>query len=509
MTSLSRPLLLVFALSLVAGCGTLPADRAQALRQSAITAVTPALHSLPPLFDDLEHRTFSFFWERANPVNGLIPDRWPSRSFSSIAAVGFGLTAYGVGAERGWITRAQATQRTLVTLRFFANAAQGDAAQGMTGTHGFFYHFIKMDTGTRDANCELSTVDTSLLLGGILFAQSYYDRDNADEAEIRALADSIYRRVDWAWAQARPPKIAMGWTPEGGMQGYDWSGYNEALLVYVLALGSPTHPLGKDAYDAWTSTYPRTWGTFQGQQHLGFAPLFGHQYSHTWLDLRGVQDGYMRGRGLDYFENSRRAVLSQRAYAIANPSGWNGYGANVWGLTASDGPIDAQFTFNGRLHKFQTYAPRGAGLDYILDDGTLAPTAAAASLPFAPQLVIPAVTEMHRRYGKDIYRQYGFIDAFNPSFNYSVTLKQGKLAPGLGWVDDDYLGIDQGPIVLMIENYRSELVWTVMRRNRYIRRGMERAGFRGGWIAAEAVGSANTDAANTDAAAHAAPEVAH
>ena len=470
-----------------AGCKstapTLP--NAIPLPAEATTAITTPQASpapLPPLFDDLERRSFNYFWELGNPANGLVPDRWPSKSFSSIAAVGFGLTTYGVGAERGWISRDQAIERTLATLRFFDRAPQGPAAEGMTGYKGFFYHFLKMDTGARDAKCELSTVDTTLLLGGALFSQSYFDRATPAETEIRQLAERIYRRVQWDWAQVRAPRISMGWSPEKGALAYDWHGYNEALLVYILALGSPTHPVGVDAYQAWTSTYDKNWGIFHGQEHLSFPPLFGHQYSHVWLDLRGVQDDYMRGRGIDYFENSRRAVLSQRAYAIANPQNWEGYGENVWGLTASDGPVDATFDYKGEKRLFRTYSARGAGIEYTIDDGTIAPTAAAASLPFAPEVVIPAVTEMHRRYGQHIYQQYGFIDAFNPSFHYDVPLQHGKVVKGMGWMDNDYIGIDQGPIVLMIENHRSELVWKVMRKNPHIRRGLERAGFTGGWL---------------------------
>ena len=448
---------------------------------AAAVTVAPD-HAVPPLLEDLEHRTFNYFWELGRADNGLVPDRWPSKSFASIAAVGFGLTSYGVGAERGWISRDQAIERTLATLRFFADAPQGDAAQGMTGYKGFFYHFLKMDSGARDANCELSTVDTTLLLGGVLFAQSYYDRDDPREADIRALAEQIYRGVDWTWAQNHAPLISMGWRPETGMIEHDWRGYNEALLVYILALASPTHPVGQDAYAAWTATYDESWGTFQGQEHLSFAPLFGHQYSHVWLDLRGIQDAYMRGKGIDYFENSRRAVLSQRAYAIENPMDWTGYGADIWGLTASDGPIDATLPFKGEPRLFKTYTARGAGIRHIFDDGTIVPTAAAASLPFAPEVVVPAVEAMHARYGRWIYRQYGFADAFNPSFQYDVPLHHGKVHAGMGWVDEDYIGIDQGPIVLMIENHRSGLVWDVMRRNAHIRRGLQRAGFGGGWL---------------------------
>jgi hypothetical protein len=211
--------------------------------------------------------------------------------------------------------------------------------------------------------------------------------------------------------------------------------------------------------------------------------LFGHQYSAIWIDFRGIQDDYMRRHGIDYFENSRRAVLSQQAYALDNPQQWEGYGKNVWGLSASDGPIDATIQYKGHARLFQTYAARGAGIEYVLDDGTLAPTAAAGSIAFAPEIVIPAIQEMQRRYGKEIYGEYGFFDAFNPSFTFKdAKLHHGRLVDGMGWVDTDYLGIDQGPIVLMIENYRSDFVWSVMRRNLHIRRGLERAGFSGGWL---------------------------
>ena len=462
----------------IAGCKQQPAE------PKATGAAPPAeeARTLPPLVDDLERRTFDFFWETGNPVNGLVPDRWPTPSASSIAAVGFGLTAYGVGVERGWISREQAVDRTLATLRFFARAPQGRNEKGASGYKGFFYHFIDMDSGLRAGVNELSTVDSALLFGGVLFAQTYYDQDNRKEDEIRRLAEKIYRRADWTWAQERKPLISMGWSPEEGMLAYDWHGYNEALLVYVLALASPTHPVGKDAYDAWASSYPRTWGKFHGQEHLSFPPMFGHQYSHVWIDFRGIQDEFMRGKGIDYFENSRRAAYAQQAYAVENPGGWKGYGKDVWGLTASDGPIDASFEYDGSTRLFRTYTARGAGIEHVVDDGTIVPTAAAGSIAFAPEIVIPTIEAMRARYGKDIYGEYGFLDAFNPSFTFAdAKLQHGRVTDS-GWVDGDYLGIDQGPIVLMIENYRSGFVWEVMRRNPHIQRGLQRAGFSGGWL---------------------------
>lgn len=437
--------------------------------------------------DDLERRTFDFFWETTRADNGLAPDRWPSAPFSSVAAVGFALSAYPIGVERGWVHREQAVERTLTTLRFLYDAPQGAQATGATSYKGFFYHFLDLDTGTRYADwVELSSVDTALLLGGVLFAQSYFDGESDDEAEIRRLAEAIYARVDWPWMQVRSPLIAMGWFPEHGFIEHDWKGYNEAMLVYLLALGSPSHPIAADAWAAWTQTYDRSWGNFHGQEHLAFAPQFGHQYSHVWVDFRGIRDHYMRRRGIDYFENSRRATYAQRAYAIANPMDWRGYGENIWGLSASDGPQSITLPIDGELRQFRHYSARGpafaGGVADGFDDGTIAPTAAIASLPFAPEIVSPAIATLHARYGEQIYARYGFVDAFNPSFRYPVPLKTGRIVPGVGWVAGDYLGIDQGPILAMIENHRSGLIWRVMRSNPHLRRGLLRAGFDGGWL---------------------------
>ena len=424
-----------------------------------------------PFLTDLEERTFRFFWDTANPENGLIPDRYPTPSFASIAAVGFGLTAYPIGVERGYVTRAAARQRVLLTLRFFRRAPN---------QHGFFYHYLDMKTGKRANDSEVSTVDTALLLAGVLFCQSYFDTQNPREVEIRKLADEIYRRVEWTWAQPRPPGVALAWTPEQGFSNDDWRGYNEAMLVYLLALGSPTHPVSPQAWSLWTSTYDKQWGTLYDQTFLSFAPLFGHQYTHVWVDFRGIRDAYMRQHGLDYFENSRRATYTQRRYAIANPQHWQAYGKDIWGMSASDGPGPSREPYLGKDRSFMNYAARGVGIGQILDDGTIAPTAAISSLPFAPEIVLPATLEMYHRFGSSIYSSYGFLDAFNASFP-GANVKPGE--HDAGWVDPDYLGIDQGPILAMIENYRSDLVWRVMRNDAYLRRGLERAGFSGGWLA--------------------------
>jgi hypothetical protein len=463
----------------LAGMAMAPAH-AQAQTAAAPAALPPLYAAHAAMLDDLSERTFRFFWETANPANGIVPDRYPTPSFGSIAAVGFGLTAYTIGVDRGYITRAQAIERVLATLRFFRNAPQGPDAQGMTGYKGFFYHFLDMKTGARSSNCELSTVDTALLLGGVLHVQSYFTGQDAKEAEIRRLADEIYRGVDWTWAASNHPNaVALAWDPKEGLSKYDWRGYNEAMLVYVLGIGSPTHPLPASSWGDWTSTYAHSWGKVYGQEHLAFPPQFGHQYSHLWIDFRGIQDPFMRQHGLDYFENSRRASYAQQAYAVANPEACKGYGANLWGVTASDGPEDVVIDDHGKMRKFISYAGRGMG---HYDDCTMAPTGAAASIAFAPEIAIPAIEHMRSQYGSQIYGKYGFLDAFNPTFDFDVHIKHGRRVPGFGWVDTDYLGIDQGPIVGMIANYRDGSVWRVMRTNPYIRAGLVKAGFTGGWL---------------------------
>jgi hypothetical protein len=450
----------------------------------ASTGTSPVVD---PFLVDLQQRTFHFFWDTANPKNGLVPDRFPSPSYSSVAAVGFALTAYPVGIERGYVTRPQARKRVLTTLRFFRNAPQGHAVKGMAGYKGFYYHFLDMKTGQRYDDSELSTVDTAIFLAGALFCQSYFQGDHPEEVEIRRLVDELYRRVDWQWAQPHAPAISLGWSPEEGFLEYDWRGYNEAMLVYLLALGSPTHPVGPEAWAEWTSTYDTaSWRTAFGQEFLNFAPLFGHQYTHVWIDFRKLQDAYMRRRGMDYFENTRRAVYAQRAYAIANPRDCKHYSATIWGLTASDGPADTKVGHGPTARVYRTYAARGAGGSDAYDDCTLAPTAVVGSLPFAPEVVLPAVLDMHKQFGEYIYSKYGFLDAFNTNFDATVPVTQGRCVKGFGWVDDDYLGIDQGAIFAMIENYRSAMIWGVMRKNPYVRNGLTRAGFDGGWLTASA-----------------------
>jgi hypothetical protein len=477
-----RLLALLLAAPLLAGCSASTAGPAEP---------NPDSTGQPPvaLFPDtLEERTFRFFWETANPANGLVPDRWPDPPFSSVAAVGFALGAYPVGVERGYVSRAEARDRTLATLRFLWNAPQGPAPGGVTSYRGFFYHFLDMDTGLRYRDVELSTIDTALLMAGVLAAQQYFDDGSPAEEEIRTLADSLYRRVEWDWMQLPSGLISMGWKPDQGRFTFGYEGYDEAMILYLLALGSPTHPVAATAWPAFTRTYP--WLDFYGQTHVNFAPLFGHQYSQIWVDFRGIQDEFMRRHGSDYFENSRRATLAQRSYAIANPNGWKDYGENVWGLTASDGPVGGKFLVDGRERTFHTYWARGAAATAINDDGTIAPTAAGGSIPFAPEVAFPALLEMRRRYGEHLFGQYGFLDAFNPTLDDpAIPVTAGRVVPGVGWFDTQYLGIDQGPIVLMLENHRTGLIWELMKKSPYIVRGLCRAGFTGGWIQGRCTGA--------------------
>ncbi len=445
------------------------------------------VRALPPLFEDLEERTFRFFWETVNRENGLVPDRWPSPSFSSIAAVGFGLTCYAIGVERGFCARTEARDLTLTTLRFFWNAPQGAAPAGTTGHAGFFYHFLDMKSGRRFRNVELSSVDTAILLMGVLFAGAYFDREQPAEAEIRKLAAAIYARADWNFFRSDGRRaISMGWHPETGLIERNWEGYNEGMFIYVLALGAPAHAVPSDSWQAWTRTYPSFWRGEGDTRHLAFAPLFGHQYSHVWIDFRGIRDEPMRQAGLDYFENSRRATYANRAYCAANPMRWEGYSRDVWGLTACDGPGSFELVYKGEKRTFHGYAARGPlGQPDERDDGTIAATAALGSLPFAPEIVIPCVEALHRQHGSRLYSKYGFLDSFNPSFKYQgLKVERGDVDPQGGWVDSDYLGIDQGPILAMTANYRDDFVWKHMRKVPAIRHGLQRAGFTGGWLSA-------------------------
>jgi hypothetical protein len=439
----------------------------------------PPEAAAPPVpfsLDELQKRTFDYFWDLADTVNYQIPDRYPTLTFSSIAATGFGLTSYLVGVERGYITREQAAERVQKTLQILWDLPQGPDEEGVSGYKGLFYHFLTLDKALRFKQVELSTIDTGLLMAGVLSAMTYFDQDTETEQSIRQLADALYRRVEWDWALTDSMRLSMGYHPEKGFIQNDWHGYNEAMILILMAIGSPTHSIPAEGWQSWCDTYQ--WATFQGQEHLNFAPLFGHQYSHMYIDFREIQDPYMKAKGIDYFENSRRATLANRAYCIENPGGFIGYGENIWGLTACDGPANDKHMWNGREIQFRTYWARGASAFEINDDGTITPTAAGGSVPFAPEVCIPALQAMWEEYYDQLVDDYGFRDAFNPTYTFGEGNENG-------WFDVDYIGIDQGPILIQIENHRSGFVWDLMKRNPYIVEGLKKAGFTGGWLDAQ------------------------
>ena len=420
--------------------------------------------------ETLQRETFSYFLHFTNPQNGLVRDKsapdWPA----SIAATGLALAVYPVAVERQFITRMAAVKIVLATLRFFWTSPQGPEPDA-TGYKGFYYHFLDMQSGRRVWQCELSTVDSAILLAGAMTAGAYFDANTAEEEEIRALADALYRRADWPWAQNNAATVTHGWKPESGFLRYRWEGYDEALVLYILGLGSPTHPLPEASYAVWASTYE--WKTSYGYDYLYAGPLFTHQISHLWIDFRGIRDAFMRDKGIDYFENTRRATYVQQQYAIENPLKLAGYGKDCWGISASDGPGPETIKVNGIERQFFDYL--GRGVPYGPDDGTIAPWAVAASLPFAPEIVLPALDYCTHDLKLKISEHYGFRASFNPTF--ATASGDPK-----GWVSPWYFGLNEGPTILMVENYRTGFLWQLMRGSPYIADGLRRAGFDGGWL---------------------------
>ena len=419
--------------------------------------------------DKLQRDTFQYFLKESNRANGMVPDSTRKGSHASIAAIGFALTAYTIGVEHGMITRAEAIERTLTTLRFFRGSEQSEAPEA-TGYKGFYYHFLHMDTGRRAWESELSMIDSAFLLTGILTSAAYFDGAAPEEREIRSLVEELYARADWQWALNAGETVSMGWKPESGFLPNRWEGYNEALILYVLALASPAHPIPAGSYKAQTRTY--CWMELYGQEFLYAGPLFIHQLSHMWIDFRGIQDDFMREKGIDYFENSRRATYVQQQYAIRNPLGFKGYNEHCWGITASDGPGPACLKIEGVERCFFDYAARA--VPYGPDDGTIAPWAAIASLPFAPEIVLPAIQYFNEVY-PEMVSKYGFKCSFNPTF-------ERRTGKGRGWISQGYYGLDQGPIVMMIENHRTGFLWELMKKCTAIVAGLRKAGFTRGWL---------------------------
>ncbi|MGH7639218.1 MAG: glucoamylase family protein [Gemmatimonadaceae bacterium] len=414
----------------------------------------------------LQERTYSYFARACNPENGLIQDSTRPDAAASIAGSGMALGCLVAAADRGLEARPAAAARARTILEFLMSAEQSDRPTA-AGYKGFFYHFLDMQSGRRTRASELSTIDSAILFAGALVAAEYFDSSSADERAIRELGHALYERAEWRW-MLRNGAVSHGWRPESGFLRYDWRGYNEALFLMILALGSPRHAIPRESYREWLSTY--RWRKIYGHEYLYAGPLFTHQLSHLWIDFRGIHDSYMKERCIDYFENSRRATYVQRAYASHNPRGFKGYGENAWGVTASDGPATDAEPTTRRGRRFLGYHARG--VPFGPDDGTLSPWAIVASLPFAPEIVVPAMRHLDATY-PDINNHYGYESSFNPSYPERTAT---------GWISRWHYAIDQGPLVLMVDNYLSGLMWRMTRKCEYIVRGLKRAGFSGGWL---------------------------
>lgn len=425
------------------------------------------------LISSLQRGAFAYFEHETNPETGLTADSSRGGSPASIAATGMALACYPVSVERGCLKRASAIRKTLAALRFFVRAPHGDwkGTNGEAiGRDGFYFHFLDIQTGRRIWKSELSSIDTALLLAGALTARAYFDLDTADEREIRELGEVLYRRADWNWMRNEKMAVSHGWKPKRGFLPYCWTGYSEALLLYILGLGSPTHALPPESYAAFVADFK--WKKIYGHEYVYAGPLFIHQFSHLWLDLAGIQDAFMREKNSDYFQNSRRATLVHREYALRNPRQFAGYCEQCWGLTACDGPGPEARNIKGRKRRFYDYHARG--VPFGPDDGTIAPWVAATSLPFAPEEVLPAIRHFQ---ALDLGPKKGY--GFEPTFNPTYPDKHGS---EFGWVSDHHLAINQGPLVLMLENFLSGMIWQLMRECPFIVAGLQRAGFEGGWL---------------------------
>jgi len=413
---------------------------------SDTVSATPTRLSDDDFLEMVQRAAFDYFWYETNPNTGVIQDRMTNPTLGATGATGFGLTALCIAAERGWVTRALAAERVLTTLNFFLNTAEK--------YHGMYSHFLNRDTGeiiSHSPNDDgIDVVETAYLIAGALTCRKYFDGSDSTETQIRRLATQLYEDAEWDW-MLQGNHIIWHWSPNYGYGSLKVSGYNEAMIVYLLAIGSPTHPVPAHTYhDGWAASYkgPVTYYGIKLDVESWSSSLFTYQYTHCWVDFRNKKDAYT-----DYFINSTNATLINRAYCIANPGGFVGYGENLWGLTACDGP---------GFGPFQGYAARGP---FQFDDGTIAPTAAAGSMPFTPQYSLQTLRYMYDHYKSLLWGVYGFKDAFN-------------LSTEPNWVDEDYIGINQGPIVIMIENYRTGLIWKYFMQNEEITAAMKAVGFQ-------------------------------
>lgn len=417
------------------------------------------------LVSRLQRAAFTYLVDYADPDTGLVADTSRPGSPCSIAVVGFALSAYPVAVENGWLPRAKAARLTLKVLEFLRGSEQSEAPDA-TGYKGFYYHFLDMKAGRRVWQCELSLIDTALMIAGVLVAAGYFDGDGL-ESEIREHADALYRRVDWHWAQNGTSGLSQGWKPECGFLHYGWEGYNEATILYVLGLGSPTFPLSASCYETWSLTYQ--WENLLDHNVLYSGPLFTHLFSHAWIDFRGIRDTFMREKNSDYFENTKSAIAIHREYGERNPYEFEGYCRDLWGVTAGEGPSVPALRDNGRDRRFYGYMSRG--VPYGPDDGTLSPWAMLATMPFTPDAALAGTRNLLERYPQ-VCSQDRFSSGFNP------TLRDGDG----GWLSQGWYGLDQGLLAISIENHRSGLIWEIMRRCAYIRAGLTHAGFTGGWL---------------------------
>jgi hypothetical protein len=393
----------------------------------------PSMQDNTALLNELERTAFEYFWNEASPRTGLVRDRaladgGDTRNLASVAATGFGLTALCIGYERGYRSQHEIKARVQSSLRFLAEQAPH--------VHGFFYHFVDMETGTRIRNSEISPIDMAIFLCGVLTCRAYFD-----DPEIRRNAELLYNRVNWTWALNKGTAFAMAWRPESGFSAHRWDSYCESMMLYLLAMGSPTHPIPNDCWNS----IRRPWMTYANLRFISSpAPLFVHQFSHAWFDFRGKQDEYT-----NYFENSVLASQAHQRFCEELNRQFPCYSKKVWGITASDSR--------------KGYVAWGGPPMQGPIDGTIVPAAAAGSLPFVFNDAVGVLKNLRSYYGDKIWKRYGFVDAFNPL---------------TGWVSRDVLGIDVGISMLMAENARSQFVWNTFMKNPEVKVAMDRASFR-------------------------------
>src|SRR5581483_11582565 len=407
-----------FLKTALAGAAVLPLAR-QAFAAQSFTANTPNTSQDYMLLEDMERSAFEFFWNESDPHTGLIRDRAnangvDSRITGSIAAVGFGLTALCIGYQRKYRSQIQITERVRKTLRFLAHDAPN--------VHGFLYHFVDIRDGGRASFSEISPIDMSILLCGVLTCREFFY-----DSEIRRDASLIYHRVEWPWALNNGETFALEWTPELNFSRLRWDSYCESMMLYLLAIGSPVHPIPPQSWNS----IRRPWMTYENYRFISIpAPLFIHQFSHAWFDFREKQDQYA-----NYFENSITASLAHRRFCQDLSHKFPCYSGDVWGISASDSSVG--------------YVAWGGPPMQGPIDGTIVPAASAGSLPFVFNESYSVLRNLRAYYGKQIWKEYGFVDAFNPL---------------TGWMSTDVIGIDVGISMLMAENARSQMIWNTFMR---------------------------------------------